>query len=170
MSTKFVVVKERPVELPKGTYVIEFPDFMDEIAANRGRQPRGNQTASTHLRYIVGSIGEKYDPELTAYTVRPHLFEGRIFDNDKDLSNIVVEMLKSQYPKVFEKYLDYKIRTRPTNTKLIYYVGDFGGTTAFFINGLDRVEEKDVDVVLGLKPKKIVGKPAITDEEANASK
>lgn len=165
MSTKFVAVKEAPAELPKGTYVIEYPNFLEEIAANKGREPRGIITAATHLRYIVGTIGERYDPELSAYTVKPHLFEGRIYNNDQELSKIVVEMLQQQYPKVFEKYLDYKIRNRPTNTKLIYYVGDFISSTPFFTNGVDSIEEKDVDTFLGLKPKKVVGKPAVTNEE-----
>lgn len=166
MSTKFVVVKEEPKNLPKATVVIKTPDFLEEIQANRKREPRGNITASTHLRYIVGSIGEKYDQELGAYTIKPHLYEGRRYENDQELSKIVVEMLRAQYPKIFDRYLDAKIKARPSNTQLIYYVGDFAGTTSFFTNGVDVVDEKDVDVFLGLKPKKVVGKPAITDEEA----
>ncbi len=167
MSTRFVVVKEEPKDLPKGTTVIRSPDFMEEIVANKSREPRGGHTAATHLRYIVGSIGQNYDPELSAYTVRPHLFEGRKYDNDQELSKIVLEMLKSQYPQVFDRYLECKIRARPPNVKLIYYVGNFGNSTAFFTNGIDVIDEKDVDVLLGIKSKKVVGKPAITDEEAN---
>lgn len=161
MSTKFVCVKLAPKSLPKDCIVIYPPDFLEEIRANKGREPRGGITAGTHLRYIVGSIGDKYDPELSAYTVRPHLYEGRKYENDSQLSGIVIEMLKSQYPKVFERYLDYQIKKRPTNTKLIYYVGDFLATAPFTANGIDMLDEKDVDVYLGFKEKKTVGKPAV---------
>lgn len=159
MSTKFVTVQEVPEELPKGAIVIQAPNFLEEIKSNKAREPRGNITAGTHLRYIVGSIGEKYDQELSAYTVRPHLFEGRRYETDEDLAQIVVEMLRSQYPKVFDRYLDHQIRNRPANTKLIYYVGNFADTAPFFTNGIDKLAEKDVDVFLGLKEKKVVGKP-----------
>ncbi len=165
MSTKFVCVKVAPKHLNKDCIVISQPDFISEIEANKSREPRGNITASTHLRYIVGTIGERYDPELSAYSIRPHIFEGRKYDNDAQLSDIVTEMLKAQYPKVFDRYLDNQIRNRPINTKLIYYVGDFTTTTPFFSNGIDKIEEKDVDVFLGLKEKKTVGKPAVKDKK-----
>lgn len=140
MSTKYLVVKEAPKDLPKGSYVIKTPDFLKEIQENKGREPRGNITASTHLRYIVGTIGERYDQNLSAYTIKPHLFEGRKYENEQELSKIVVEMLKAQYPAIFEKELDYQIKHRPANTNMIYYVGDFLDTKPFFVNGIDAAE------------------------------
>lgn len=165
MNTKFVCVKLAPKHLHKDCIVIYPPDFMDEIKANKAREPRGNLTAQTHLRYIVGTIGDKYDPELSAYTVKPHIYEGRRYENDDQLSAIVVEMLKAQYPKIFERYLDCEIRKRPIDTKIIYYVGNFTDTSAFFANGIDSIDEKDIEVFLGLKDKKIVGKPAVKDKK-----
>lgn len=154
MSTRFTVVKEEPTDLPKDTYVIKSPDFLEEITSNKSREPRGNHTSPTHLRYIVGSIGAKYDPELSAYTVKPHLFEGRKYDSDKELSSVIVEMLQSQYPKVFESYLDYKIKQRPAGTKLIYFVGDYKNTKSFITNGISVIDEKEVDDLLDSRQQK----------------
>lgn len=78
-------------------------------------------------------------------------------------------MLKSERPVIFDKVLEYNIKNRPHGTKLIYYVGDFGDTSPFFRNGIDEIAEKDVDEYLGLKPKKVVGKPAVTKEESEES-
>lgn len=167
---KFVVVKEAPAELRSGEVVITAPTFIEEVRQNMAKAPKGGHTAPNHLRYIVGSIGQKYDENLTAWTVRPNLFEGRPYANEHELAAIVVEMLQSQYPAIFNKYLEYQIKNRPVGTKLIYYVGDFGSTTAFFSNGIDHIEEKDIDTYLGLKPKKVVGRPAITKEEAEQNK
>jgi hypothetical protein len=63
-------------------------------------------------------------------------------------------MLREQYPKIFDKYLDKKIKERPFGTKLIYYVGDFLETAAFNLNGIDRLEERDIDAYMGNKKPK----------------
>lgn len=145
MSTKFIVVKEAPKDLPKDGLVIKEPDFLEEIKENKQREPRGNHTSPTHLRYIAGSIGAKYDQELSAYTIKPHLFEGRKYESDEDLSKIIVEMLRSQYPKIFESYIDYKIKSRPAGTRVIYFVGDHKETRPFFNNGLSLADESDIE-------------------------
>lgn len=164
---KFVIVDKAPEQLRKDEYVIEQPTFIEQISENAGKAPRTKLTATNHLRNIAGSIGFKYDPEgLSAWTIRPHLFEGRKFETNEDLSKIVVEMLENQYPKIFDAYLDHQIKNRPTGCKLIYYVGPFSRTASFSKNGIDQIDAKDVDVYLGLKPKKVVGKPAVTKEEA----
>lgn len=167
--SKFVNVDKAPETLRKDEYVIESPTFLDEIKANAQKAPRGGTTGPNHLRYIVGSIGQRYDQNLSAWTIKPHLFEGRKFSSDEELSAIILEMLRSQYPKIFDSYLNYKIQQRPNGTKLIYYVGNFTDTTAFFQNGIDRIEEKDIETYLGLKPKKVVGKPALTKEEVESA-
>lgn len=145
MSTRFVVVKEEPKELSKDSMVIKEPDFLDEIKENKQREPRGGHTSPTHLRYIAGSIGARYDQDLSAYTIKPHLFEGRKYDSDADLSKIVVEMLRAQYPKIFQSYIEYKIKSRPAGTKLIYFVGDHKETKPFLNNGFSLVDESDLD-------------------------
>ena len=154
MSTRFTVVKEEPKDLAKDTYIIKAPDFLEEIKSNKGREPRGGQTASTHLRYIVGTIGAKYDPALGAYSVKPHLYEGRKYDSDAELSTVIVEMLQSQYPKIFESYLDHKIKQRPPNTKLIYFVGGYDHLSPFIANGIGVIDERDVEELLNLKSQK----------------
>jgi len=169
MSTKFVSVKEEPKDLPKDTFVIKPPDFLQEIHENRGREPRGGLTAVNHLRAIVHSIGSRYDETLTEFSVRPTLYEGRRYNSNEELAAIVTEMLKTQFPKIFDSYLEFQIKNRPRNTKLIYVVGDHLNETAFYRNGIDHLDPKDIEVFLGLKPKKVVGKPAVTNEESNQS-
>ena len=145
--TKFVVTKNVPENLSKDCYVIRYPDFMEEILANKRREPRGNITANAHLRFITGTIAEKYDPtnHLGAAIIRPHLFEGRTYSNDEELSKIIVEMLESQYHSIFEKYLAYKVKHRPMNVKVIYWTGPYQMTTPFFQHGLDKLDENEVE-------------------------
>lgn len=167
--SKFVVVKQKPEELRKDEHVIEMPKFLDEIRSNATKAPRNGLVGANHLRAIAGSIGEKYDQNLTSWSIRPHLFEGRPFSTDEELSVIVLDMLASQYPTIVDSYLVDAVKRRPLGTKLVYFVGPFQKTMAFTMNGMDQIEEKDVDAYLGLKPKKVVGKPAVTNDEAKGT-
>ena len=166
---KFVIVDSVPEKLESGEFIIGPPDFMDEIKQNAGKAPSSGLTGANHLRYIVGSIGLKYDPEgINAWSVRPTLYEGRKYANNEELSAIVLDMLKTQCPKVFNKYTEYQIKHRPQGTKLIYFVGTLGQSGPFYEHGIDMIEPKDVDVYMERKQKKVVGKHAITKEEAKA--
>jgi hypothetical protein len=163
---KFVVVKESPKELGKGEIVISDPDFMDQIVENSRKAPRLKQTGINHLREVLQAVGLKYDPELNVYKMRLVHFEGLPYNDDKDLSQIIIRILRSEHPQIFEKYLDYQLSHRPTNTKLVWYTGSFTSTAPFFRAGFDLLDEKDAEAFLTGKPKKTVGKPAITKEEA----
>jgi hypothetical protein len=165
---KFAVVKEAPTTLNEGDYVINKPDFLAEIESQKRKAGRQKITGLTHLRMILDAIAQNYDPQnMTAYSVRANLFEGRPYESDQDLNVIVNEMLRKDYPSIYLKYLDKKIKSRPKDTQLVYYVdSNIDGAEELFIkNGLDELVEEKVD-----KPKRVVGKPAVTKEQAELLK
>lgn len=164
--TKFVVVDKAPETLEKGELVISSPAFMEQILANAKKQPRNGLIAVNHVREILQSIGVKYDSELNSMRIKLAGYVGVPFKNNDELSAVIVRILRTEYPSIFEKVLDYDLKNRPLGTKLIYYVGNFKGTTAFFKHGIDNIDESDVESYMTGKPKKTVGKPAITNEEA----
>lgn len=151
---KFVVTKSRPKDLKKGEYVVETPNFLSEIKQNMKNAGRGGLTGINHLRSIVGTIGNTYDQQLTAYTVTPYAYEGLPYSSDEELSRIVCKMLREQYPQIFDKCIDKKIKDRPFGTKLIYFVGSFLETAPFNANGIDHIEEKEIDAYMGNKKTK----------------
>lgn len=167
--SKFVSVKTAPMTLRKGEVVIESPDFLEEIRACAHKAAKKNLTGVNHLRDILNAIRQKYDPNLDIFKVPFSQYEGLPFKDEDDMSKIIVRLVKKECPGVFEKVLEYNVRNRQPGSKLIYYVGDWCDTGAFTRNGVDSIEEKDVDEYLGLKPKKIVGKPAVTKEESEGS-
>ncbi len=162
--TKFVVVNEAPAEVPKGEVVINFPNFMEQIELNARKAPRHKQTAVNHLREILNSIAEKYDHDMNPMGIKLVNYLGLPFQTNEDISKLMVRILKNEYPAIFDKALAYEIAKRPMNTKLVYFVGDFTQTKAFYEAGLDLIEHKDVEHYLSGKPKKTVGKPAVTNE------
>lgn len=168
--SKFIVVKEAPAELKKGEYLIDTPSFLPQIALNKTKIPRNGLTGSHYIRNIAESIAQAYDPEnMTAFSVKAHLYEGRKFSSEKEMNDIVLEMLRNDYPAVFAKYLDIKIRTRPSKTELIIYVDSNikDQYEIFYKNGLS---EFVVETPKKEKSDKVVGKPAITKEQAEAQK
>lgn len=167
---KFVIVKEAPKVLSKEEYVVRVPGFLEEVRANKGREPRGGLTAVNHLRGIVATIGAKYDPTLTAWTVTPVDYEGRPYTNDHELADIVREMLYTQHPQVFHAAIDYQIRQRPHGTKLIYFIGPLDLSTSFIRNGIDRIEEREIESYLsGKSSKKVKVAPENKDEDSGAA-
>jgi hypothetical protein len=163
------MVKTAPTTLRKGEIVLESPDFLEQIRNNAHKAAKKNLTGLNHLRDILNSIRQKYDVDLNVFKIPLSQYEGLSFNSEEDLSRIVVRLLKKESPLTFEKVLEYNIKNRPNGTKLIYYVGDWGDTSPFFRNGIDAIEEKDLDEFLGLKPKKVVGKPAVTKEQSEES-
>jgi hypothetical protein len=142
---KFAIVNEAPKSLKKGEVVISKPDFLEEILANKGKAPKNNLTGTNQLRYITDTIAMKYDPQnMSAWSVKPHLFEGRPYSDEKALSGIIVEMLQICYPKVFARYVDHQIKNLPANTEMIYFV-DFkveGAAVPLFENGLINITDQ----------------------------
>lgn len=157
---KYLFVKVKPETLENGEIYIPFPEFIEEIEANAHKAGRGGLTGVNHLRGIVDSIAQKYDPfGMNAFSVRPHMFEGRHYSSNEELNDIVVSMLKQECPDVFFKYVDYHVKHRPQGTKMVY-VQDHG------IARLHKVlQGYGLDEYIEEKPKKIVGRPAIKDSE-----
>jgi len=164
--SKFAIVKKAPASLRRGEIVIVAPDFLEQIEVNAHKAPKKGLTAIHHMRDILNSIQQKFEVDLNIFKVPLSQYEGLPFSTNEDLSKIMVSLLKKERRDIFEKVLEYNIKNRPHGTKLIYYVGDLVDTGTFSRQGIDMIEEKDVDEYLGLKPKKIVGKPAVTKEES----
>lgn len=167
--SKFVCVKTAPATLRKGEIVLQSPDFLEQVRACSHKAAKKKVTGINHLRDILNAIRQKYDAELNIFKIPLSQYEGLPFNDENDISKIVIRLVKKECPSVFQKVLEYNIKNRPHGSKLIYFVGDWGDTAAFTRNGIDSIEEKDVDEYLGLKAKKIVGKPAVTKEESEGS-
>jgi hypothetical protein len=164
--SKFVVVKEAPKDLKKGEYLIDKPSFIEQINLHKMKRPRNGLTGSHYIRMVMDSIAQAYDPEgMTAYSIKAHLYEGRPIASDEAFNDILVEALRNDCPSVFPKYLETKVRARPTGTeKVIYVDSDIKGQyEIFYKNGLG---EEKVEAPAKIKSDKVVGKPAITNEQA----
>jgi hypothetical protein len=169
---KFVIVSEAPETLRDGEFVVEMPTFIPEIRqASARRIDKKNIVSASYVRSMAQMIAIKYDQEFDPTRhVKAHKYDGIEYSSEQDLSNLMLRVLEENYPVIFDKYIEHQLKNRPHGTKLVYFVGPHTKTSVFYHNGIDLIESKDVDTYLGLKPKKVVGKPAVTKEEADAAK
>lgn len=168
---KFVTVEKAPEELRKDEYVIEMPNFLEEIrmASARNTAKKGRLSPS-FLRSIASMIAINYDREFDPLRqIKAHDYDGVGYETEEQLSNIVVTALERDYPVIFDRYLEHKIKNRPFGTKVVYFVGPHNKSGVFFANGIDALDLKDVDTFLGLKAKKVVGKPAVSNKPKDES-
>lgn len=172
--SKFVFVNEAPASTNNGEHVIAKPNFLKEIALHKTKAPRNNLTGNYHLRMIADSIAAKYDPEnMTAYSVKSHLYEGLPFNSDEDLNSIVVDMIETCYPKALTKYVEHEILNRPVDAKTVLIVRsdsipDELVASICIKNGLAQAVDEEQPATP--KTKKTVGKPAVTKEQAELLK
>lgn len=143
--SKFVVVDEAPKELKDNEHVISEPNFLEEIkGANKFTSKIAGQSVTTvnHLKSIMENIRIAYDPEgFDVLGGIPYSkYEGLPYNDDKELSKVVVNILSKHKPDVITKCLDKKIKSRPENTELVYFVGSEDQTKPFIQNGVSKVE------------------------------
>jgi hypothetical protein len=165
--TKFVKVDSPPEKLGKKEFVIPAPSFIDEIKLSMRKAPKNKLMTSNFLKEIAAKIGDKYmGPDFSTLTdINTSLFRGIPFESLDDIDKVVQDMFLKSAPAVFDNFVDYHLKSRPYGIQLIYFLGDFSQTAAFTRNGIDEIKLKDVDVELGRKPKKTVGKPAVKDKK-----
>lgn len=163
---KFLPVKVAPTTLKKGEHVIAAPNFLTEILANQTKAPRGNLTGRQQLRYIADEVARRYAPEeLSGFSVKVHMFEGRPYKDNNELNEIVVEMFATCAPVIFKRYLEYQIKNRPTGTTLIYCV------ESPYVNELEVFQQQGIERYEQEKPKRAPNKGAfgkITNNDSSS--
>ena len=170
--SKFIVVKEAPAELKKGEYLIDSPSFVDQVSHHKSKKPRNGLTERMYLDAIMNSIGEAYDSGNTdphSNRVKYHNYTGILATTDEEVSEVLLRAIRLDCSHLLGKYLETKVRTRPAGTSLVIYVdSDIKGYHEIFHKyGLS---EQEKEVVQKPKSDKVVGKPAVTKEQAEANK
>jgi len=148
-----------PQELSKDEYIVESPNFLEEINRLKGKIPRGGHLTINFVRDLVSLAAAKYsDTNFNPMHVNVSKLKNIPFENLSDLNTKVINFLHKECPSLVDGYVDYHIKKRPFGTKLIYFQGDHLFTGPFSMNGIDEIKEKEVESFLGRKNKKIISK------------
>ena len=158
--TTYVRVSKAPLSLDKHCYVIEAPNFKDEVEQCANRLPKSGFMSANLLREVIGLAGRKYISHdfdvLREVNVSHHV--GTPFDGIDGAHRVVMTCVRSMYPALLDAFVDYYIRKRPFGTKLIYFLGAFSETASFAKNGIEEIKEKHISKVLGSRTKKITNR------------
>ena len=139
----YKLVKKTPEKLGSNEFVIERPNFMEEIESTRGKRGVTNLTTASYLRDVFMAITDKYDNTINPYRLVLSKYVGLSYETDKDISNIILKIIDDHRLPLIEKAVEQKIKTRPLGTELIYYVSDdSNGVSAFIKMGINAQSDK----------------------------
>lgn len=163
---QYVRVKAAPTELRKDEFAIHAPTFLSEVQFCDKKRPRNGVASLNYLRELVARVGAVYMPEtfdpLTSVNISN--FKGTPCTSDEEANATLLKLFTQQFPKMLDAYVEHHLKQRPNGTRTIYYLGGGAQASIFMKLGLEEVLAKDL--YKDEKPKKIVGKPAVTNEEA----
>lgn len=166
--SKFLITKNPPETLNKGEFIISPPDFRQEIAASRLKKPKSNLLTVNYLREVIATIGNKYLGEdfdaLRDVNVSKYI--GIPCDTEEQVHEVLVKAFDNQLPALLHAVVYHQFKLRPNGTNLIYYTGHPKYCTKLVELGLEQIDSKQLEDQKSSKPKKIIGKPAITNEQA----
>jgi hypothetical protein len=121
-----------------------------------------------YLREVIAAVGQKYlGEEFDALrTINVSRFVGVPCGSDEEVHNVLIKIFEIQCPELLRAYVSSCFKQRPARTNLIYYTGAPRFCTALIEAGWEQIFQKELDELKSGKPKKVVGKPAITAEKA----
>lgn len=166
--SKFLTMKTAPENLQDHEFVIGAPDFYAQIDQCKAKKPKSAQMTLHYLREVIAAVGQKYlgNDFDTLLAINISRYVGVPCATNKEVHDVLIKAFESQYPKLLLAYVHNCFKQRPSGTNLIFYTGNPRYVTTLVESGWEQVNEKHLEDLRSGKPKKIVGKPAITAENA----
>lgn len=148
---KLVLVTEAPATLGKEEFLINEPDFAEEIAASNFKATGRKLTSEIHLKQIVTLIRNKYDQdgELTPAMnkIAFSKYVGLPYNDPADLTAIVRNIFMKYCPVMLDRAVEFSIKNRPAGAKVIFFNGNKSHVPVFFRHGIPlTVDETAVPV------------------------
>jgi len=140
----FTIVDKIPNGIAKTAYVIEKPNFIEDVKLFNHKKPRNNIATINYLRSLVAKIGTKYYGDtFDTFKVSVSKYKGISIETDDQTQDLLVQMISEKYPDLLDRYVEKQIIDRPPGTQLIYFLGSLQNTSAFQTHGIAEVSPKD---------------------------
>lgn len=157
MAKVFFTNKKPDRDLKKIEYVIQTPDFTEEVQKCKRFEPSysKNITSSGHLRAILKEIQEKYNPYFSYWTAVPiGNYTGLQYRDDEELAKIVTKIVTNHSKETIYGYIRYKIINRPKDVRVIYMVlpeKDKNVEMIFRVEGIPEMNDENLYEELNFK-------------------
>jgi hypothetical protein len=137
MST-FERVNKAPEKLEKNEMVIMKPDFQKEIDATRGKRGTSNRTTASGLRDLFMAFNDNYETNINPFALKLSKYEGHVIENDDQIRDVLNKIIADNNLPVYEKIIEYSLKTRNPAITSIYYVSDdLSGVNGFIRFGFN---------------------------------
>lgn len=133
---QYLLVDKAPEKLKINEMVIIKPTFIEQIEKSKLRRGVKQLTTVNALRDALMLITDVYDNTINPYRINLSAYEGLAYDNDAELSNIILKILSDSGHDLLTKAVDHQLKNRNTKVDTVYYVSnDLEGSGAFLTNG-----------------------------------
>jgi len=142
---QYQLVDLAPKHIKENEMVIYKPNFIEQIAKSKLRRGVTKLTTANALRDALMLITDAYDNTVNPYRINLSAYEGLAYENDHDLSAIVLKILDDQGIDLLTKAIDVQLKARDLKVDTVYYVSDdLAGSTAFLANGFALKNAKKI--------------------------
>lgn len=142
---QYQLVDLAPKHIKENEMVIYKPNFIEQIAKSKLRRGVTKLTTANALRDALMLITDAYDNTVNPYRINLSAYEGLAYENDHDLSAIVLKILDDQGIDLLTKVIDVQLKARDLKVDTVYYVSDdLAGSTAFLANGFALKNAKKI--------------------------
>ena len=139
----YILTDNAPEKLKENEMVIERPTFIEQISKSKLRRGVSKLTTVNALRDALMLITDIYDNTINPYRINLSAYEGIAYENDNDLSDIIIRILNDQGVDLLTKAIDFKLKQRNIKVNTIYYVSkNLDGAGAFLANGFNIKDSK----------------------------
>lgn len=140
----YILTDSAPEKLKDNEMVIVRPTFIEQISKSKLRRGISKLTTVNALRDALMLITDEYDNTINPYRINLSAYEGLAYENDSDLSDIIIGILNDQGVDLLTKAIDQKLKQRNVKVNTIYYVSkNLEGAGAFLANGFNIKNSKN---------------------------
>jgi hypothetical protein len=133
---QYTLVDKAPEKLKDNEMVILRPTFIEQISKSKLRRGVKKLTTANALRDALMLITDIYDNTVNPYRINLSAYEVLPYENDQDLSDIVLKILNDQGVDLITKAVDHQLKNRNLKVDTVFYVSnDLEGSGAFLANG-----------------------------------
>lgn len=139
----YIRVDEAPENLKTNEMVINKPDFMEEIKAQKGKRGVNSVATIRNIRETLMAITNNYDQTINPYHLKLQKYDNLIYEGDTGYAEIIGRIIRDNGLPLIDKAVEKQLKLRSPMVDTVYYVSpDIEGSAAFISLGFSMKEGK----------------------------
>lgn len=137
----YIRIDEAPEKLKDNEMVIEKPNFMDHIVANKAKRGVNSVATIRNIRDTLMAITSEYDQTINPYHLKLQKYDNLVYEGDAGYSEIILKVIRDNNLSLIDKAIEKELKRRNPKVDTVYYVSpDIEGSAAFIGLGFSMKE------------------------------